>query len=117
MGELQAKGNGLCFQYLNPEVAGGVVDLEILVPKATQRKFAVTGKVMPYFEPMMIALHEKYGDSVLAIDDPTAPDIDKEKECRITRDLFQKIIALPTDKAGQTLLWMFAEELHVPASI
>jgi hypothetical protein len=134
MGELQAKGKGLCFHYLNPEVAGGVVDLEILVSKATQRKLAVTvdeiiessnskrpvvrsGKVLPYFEPVMIALHEKYGDSVLIIDNPTAPGVDKEKVCRITRDLFQKIIALPPDKAGQTLRWIFAEELRAPASI
>lgn len=63
---------------------------------------------MPYVQPLFIALQEKYGDGMSVIDNPTAPGVDKEKVCSVTRDLYQKIAALPTDQAGLALRWMFA---------
>jgi hypothetical protein len=44
------------------------------------------------------------------IENPTAPGVDKEKVCSVTRDLYQKIVALPPDQAGQVLRWMFAQK-------
>jgi hypothetical protein len=125
MGELQAKGNGLCHQFLFPQVAGGV-DITKLISKETQMKDLAAldeivktsnskrpkppeKDVIAIMQPMFASLQEKHGDSVSIIQNPTAPGVDKEKVCSITRDLYQKVAALPVDQAGLTLRWMFAQ--------
>jgi hypothetical protein len=126
MGELQAKQKGMCHQFLFPQVSGGI-DLTKHISKETQAKDLAAldeivktsnvkhptppeTQVMPYLQPVLIALHGKYGDGVSVIENPTAPGVDKEKVCSVTRDLYQKIVALPPDQAGQVLRWMFAQK-------
>jgi hypothetical protein len=126
MAELQAKGSTLCYQFLHPQVVGGIdtvklisretqgKDLaalnEIIKSSNSKRPIASEDEVMPNLQPVFLALREKYGDGVAVIENPTAPGVDKARVCSVTRELYQKIVALPPDQAGKTLRWMFAQQ-------
>ncbi|MFL6657652.1 MAG: hypothetical protein ACJ8GW_06255, partial [Massilia sp.] len=126
MGALQAAGNGMCFQFMFPASAGGV-DVSKSISKETQNKDLAAldeivkssnthrappqqNEVMPYMQPIFIALRDKYGDGITVLEHPEAPGVDREKVCNMTRDLYTKILALPTGQAGAGLRWMFSQK-------
>lgn len=124
IGELQSKKNGTCYRFLFPQASAGL-DIATHISKDLQNRDMATldeliktsnGKrpkpadeqVLPQLQPVMMALHEKYGASMAMIENPTAPGVDKEKVCSITYDMYQKILALPEAQAAVTLRWMLA---------
>ncbi len=126
MGELQARGKDLCYQFLFPQGTAGL-DMMTLISKETQAKdlaaldevIKSSGSmrpplpekdVMPLLQPVLVELYKKHGESMSYLDNPTAPGVDKDKLCSITRDLYQNITAQPMDRAAPILRWMLAQK-------
>jgi hypothetical protein len=125
MVELQAQGNGLCYKFLFPQVGGGVdgrkvfseeiqkKDLmaldEIIKTSNAKKVIPSENEVMPHIEPVFGSLYSKFGDDVSIIDNPTVGDVDREKLCTITIELYSEIIKLPQEQAASALRWMFGQ--------
>lgn len=125
MDELHKKGNGLCYKLLFPQVGGGIdgrkvfsqetqkKDLmaldEIIKTSNTKKPIPSESTVMPSLEPIFVSLYSKFGEDVSMIENPTAANVDKEKVCNITMNLYKEILALPPEQAVSTLRWMFGQ--------
>jgi len=126
MGELQNKGNGLCYQFLFPQAGSGVnvaakvseetqaADLaalnELIKTSNTKRPVPSASEVMPILQPLIIEMSGVHGTSMSILDNPMAPGVDKEKVCSISRDLYQRILALPPERAALALRFMFSQK-------
>ncbi len=122
---LSNQGNGLCYKFLFPQVAGGIDarkaftkemqqrDLaaldEIIKSSNTKKTIPEQSTVMPYLQPVIIALSEKHGDDVTLLDNPSAPNVDKEKLCKVSIDLYRGVLALPVEQSAPVLRWMFGQ--------
>ncbi|MDI6743381.1 MAG: hypothetical protein QMD11_11670 [Smithella sp.] len=125
MGELKNQGGGLCYKFLFPQAGDGIdgrqffsqeiqnKDLqaldEIIKTSNIKRDRPNENDVMPYLEPIFASLYSKFGDDVTILDNPNAVNIDKEKVCNITMELYSEILKLPPDQAAGTLRWMFGQ--------
>ncbi len=124
MKELKAQGNGLCYQFLFPQ-GTEVIDSRKVFSQETQqrdllaldkiiqtsnqmRELPTEAEVLPYLQPVLVNLHEKFGEDVLMLDNPTAEDIDKARVCEISIELYQGILQLESLPAASTLRWMFS---------
>lgn len=126
MDELHKQGNGLCYKLLFPQVGGGIngrkvflqetqkKDLialdEIIKTSNTKKSIPPESAVIPALEPIFVSLSSKFGEDVSMIENPTAANVDKDKVCNITMDLYKEILALPPKQAVSTLRWMFGQE-------
>jgi hypothetical protein len=124
MNELQKQGKGLCYKLLFPQAGGGIdgrkvfsqetqkKDLmalnEIIKTSNTKKAIPSESVVMPSLEPIFVSLYSKFGDDVSMIQNPTATNVDKDKVCSITMDLYKEILALPPKQAASVLRWMFS---------
>lgn len=125
MDELHKQGKGLCYKLLFPHVAGGIdarkvfsqetqkKDLkaldEIIKTSNTKKVIPSESTVMPSLEPIFVSLYSKFGDDFSMIENPTAKNVDKDKVCSITMDLYKEILALPPEQAASALRWMFGQ--------
>ena len=125
MGELQSKGEGLCYKLLFPQVDGGVdgqkvfsqetlnKDLlalnEVIKTSNSKRVIPSESAVMPYLEPIFASMYAKFGDDVSMFENPAASNVDKEKVCSITMELYSDIMQLPPEQAASALRWMFGQ--------
>lgn len=126
MGEFQAQGKGLCYRFLFPQAGGGIdpakyisketqaQDLaaldEVIKTSNTKRPIPSQSEVLPLLQPVAMDMRSKHGESVSVLENPTAPGVDKEKVCAMSRELYTRILALPVDKASLTLRWMFGQK-------
>lgn len=124
MDELQRKGEGLCFKFLFPQLSGGfdarkvisqeirTKDLlaldEVIKTSSVKRSIPSENQVMPYLEPVYISLYSEFGDDVSILENPSDENVDKEMLCRITADLYSRILELPPEQAASSLRWMFS---------
>lgn len=122
---LSKQGNGLCYKFLFPKVAGGIDARKVFSKEMQQRDLAALNEiiktsnikkptpeqstVLPYLQPVIITLSEQHGDDVSLLDDPAAPNVDKEKVCKVSIDLYRGILALPIEQSAPTLRWMFGQ--------
>lgn len=125
MEELLALGNGLCYKFLFPQLVESVNarevfsketqynDLEaldaIIRTSINKRKLPSEAVVLPLLEPIFTELQAKFGDDVSMIENPTAIGIDKERVCQITKELYIKILDLPTQQAASVLRWILGQ--------
>lgn len=125
MGELQRQGEGLCFKLLFPQVGGGLdgrkvfsqetqkKDLlaldEIIKTSNTKKVIPSESEVMPSLEPIFASLYTKFGEDVSMIQNPTATNVDKDKVCSITMELYKQILDLPPEQAASALRWMLGQ--------
>ncbi|PJE78253.1 hypothetical protein CI610_02815 [invertebrate metagenome] len=125
MDELHKQGKGLCYKLLLPQIEGGIdgrkvfsketqkKDLmaldEIIKTSNTKKTIPSESAVMPSLEPIFVSLYSKFGDDVAMIENPTATNVDKDKVCSITMDLYKEILALPPEQAASALRWMFGQ--------
>ena len=125
MRELHKQGNGLCFKLLFPQVGGGIDGRKVFSEETQKRDLMALDEiiktsnfrrvipaeitVMPSLEPIFVDLYNKFGDDVSMIENPSAANVDKDKVCRITMDLYKKVLALPQKEAANALRWLFSQ--------
>ncbi len=125
MDELQDQGGNLCFRLLFPQ-AGGRVDGSKIFSKEVQRRdlealdltiktydanrqIPSEEEVMPFLEPIYAKLYEIYGNDILALENPIANNVDKDKVCSITKTLYSSILKLDAKKSVGALRWMLSQ--------
>ncbi len=122
---LNKQGAGLCYKFLFPAIAGGINprtsfsaemqkrDLaaldEIIKTSNTKQAIPEQSTVLPFLQPVIASLNEKYGDDVSILDNPAAPNVDKDKVCQISIDLYRGVLALPPEQSAPVLRWMFGQ--------
>ncbi|MDN0089168.1 DNA gyrase [Yersinia nurmii] len=120
------KTHQLCYKALYPQVEGGVNTVKELPATLVQRDLealnnlftASTGKpIKPeneqyrgQLEAIVQELHQKYGDDLLMLSNPTAANVDRKKVCDMAVELYGNVLRLPQKEAGTIIRTMLAGE-------
>ncbi|HDL7337285.1 TPA: DNA gyrase [Yersinia enterocolitica] len=116
----------LCFKALFPQVSGGVNATKAL-PKELQlrdldsinRLFKASsgGIIKPKNQEhenklsiIVARMQQQYGDDLQMFSNPASPDVDREKICDMSIDMYSQILKLPPDDAGDILRSMLGGE-------
>lgn len=125
MSELQMQGGDLCFKLLVPQAGGGVDGRKVFSEEVRNRDLAALDltiktydvnrsipsedQVIPLLEPIYLELFQLYGNDVLALENPVANSVNKDKVCSITKTLYSKILELDPDKSVGVFRWMLSQ--------
>lgn len=117
---LRARDPEQCYQYLFPSKGGSVKLPEDQAKRLLEaiRTVVVNGSKQGDLPPNSGAsdatraiadVSSKLGPGLDALKEPQGPGSDHSKVCSATIDLYSGVLALPPEKAGPALRWMFAQ--------
>ena len=126
MKELDEQGGDLCYRFLFPQVSGPIdpvqyfskqtqkADLEALaevIRTSAENPQPVPPEsvVMPQLETIFIDLANDHGQDIAMLQNPVAPNVDRRKICRMTQNMYTKILQLPVEESGQMLRYLLGQ--------
>ena len=125
LGEFHLLGADLCFKMMVPQNGRGNDVSPVISERTREREFAALDMtlrtydaqrqipteedVWPDIEPIFEKLFEAFGeDTVSALYDPLAPNIDKVMACNISRSLYSEILKLSENNAVNAMRWILS---------
>ena len=125
MKELDSRGNDLCYRFLFPEESGPIDGRKYFSAEMQQADLAALALVIKtsaenpqpppaeaevsrQLSPIYQELGKEYGDDLLMLQHPTAPNVDKNKICTMAMSLYSKILELSENESGKILRFMLA---------
>jgi hypothetical protein len=126
MKELDEQSGDLCYRFLFPQVSGPIdpvkhfsketqkADLDALaevIRASAQNPQPVPPEsvVMPQLQTIFIDLANDHGQDIAMLQDPVAPNVDRRKICRMTQNMYTKILRLPVEESGQMLRYLLGQ--------
>ncbi|KGL51304.1 hypothetical protein NS303_09655 [Pantoea ananatis] len=124
MQALNKRDPGLCFQFLYPQVKGGVNLAETLPAALNQKEAEATeylllnslteeqpldrDQAQNDLKNIVDRLYQKWGDKLQQLNMPADTAVDRSSMCAMSIDLYSAILALPDKQAANLLRRMIA---------
>ena len=126
MDELNKHGGDLCFRFLFPQArridAGKYLSKQIqeadhaalaqIIKTSTESPQPIPeeAEVKSKMKPILLELSKIYGNDLWMLQNPTASNVNKDKVCEMTADLYKEILKLPPNESGKILRFMLSQE-------
>jgi hypothetical protein len=126
MGELRRQSGDLCYRFLfggpdkrldltryvsantieaDSAALSQVVRSSTLAPQAVPQQ----AEVAPKLQPVVAALHGRYGGDLALLQNPQAPGVDRDKLCSISIDMYSVILQMPPADSGKLIRYLMGQ--------
>jgi hypothetical protein len=126
MKELDESGGDLCYRFLFPQVSGPIDPVEHFSKETQAADLAALAEVirtsaenpqpvpeesavMPQLQAIFIDLANDHGQDIAMLQNPVAPNVDRRKICRMTQNMYTKILRLPVEESGRMLRYLLGQ--------
>jgi hypothetical protein len=120
------KGGDLCYRFLFPQ-SGAPIDPRDHISKKLQdadlaaladviktsaedpQTVPEESEIINSLQVVFTELSNEHGEDIHMLQDPTAPTVNKRKICVMSRELYERIFALPESEGGPLLRFLMAQ--------